>query len=135
MHVRILYLKISIEWCINKCIYKYIFLSDPPYTTAYNVTISSSLTPADLSGFDIMISWTVSDDSVMGCYIYVYSHCLVFMVIFYPQESVASYYHIAQNFGGRKFWRIATNKHFGGQNIGRLAAMHCKIARIKVIGR
>ena len=33
---------------------------------AYNVTISSSLTPADLSGFDIMISWTVSDDSVMG---------------------------------------------------------------------
>ena len=69
MHVRILYLKFSIEWYINKCIYKYIFLSDPPYTTAYNVTISSFLTPADLSGFDIIISWTVSDDSVMGHYV------------------------------------------------------------------
>ena len=57
-----------------------IFFSDPPYTTAYNVTISSSLTPADLSGFDIMISWTVSDDSVMGHYMYVYSHCLVFVL-------------------------------------------------------
>ena len=45
--------------------------SDPPYTTAYNVTISSSLTPADLSGFDIIISWTVSDDSACGgCYLY-----------------------------------------------------------------
>ena len=46
----------------NMCV----FLSDLPYTTAYNVTISSSLTPADLSGFDIMISWTVSDDSICG---------------------------------------------------------------------
>ena len=57
------------DWCINKCIHNYFVLSDPPYTTAYNVTISSSLTPADLSGFDIIISWTVSDDSAVGCYI------------------------------------------------------------------
>ena len=56
------------------------------------MTISSSLTPADLSGFDIMISWTISDDSVMGCciYLYIYSHCLVFVVILYLQESVDS---------------------------------------------
>ena len=60
--------------------------SDPPYATAYNVTISSSLTPADLSGFDIMISWTVSDDSVMGRYVHIYSHYLVFVIILYPQE-------------------------------------------------
>ena len=58
-----LYLRIAIEWCINK--YKYIFLSDSLSTTAYNVTISSSQSPADLSGFDIRISWTVSGDS--GC--------------------------------------------------------------------
>ena len=47
--------------------HNYVFLSDPLYTTAYNVTISSSLTPADLSGFDITISWTVSNDSTVGC--------------------------------------------------------------------
>ena len=31
--------------------------------TVYNVTVSSSVTPADLSGFDITISWTVSNGS------------------------------------------------------------------------
>ena len=41
---------------------------------------------------------------------------------------------MAQNFGGRKLWQIAANKHFGGQNIGRLAALHCKITRIKIVG-
>ena len=61
-------------------------ISDPPYTTAYNVTISSSLTPADLSGFDIIISWTVSDDSACGGLLHIYSHCLVFVIILYPQE-------------------------------------------------
>ena len=36
-----------------------IFMTDPPLV--YNTTISSSATPADdLSGFDIIISWTVS---------------------------------------------------------------------------
>ena len=30
------------------------------------MTISSSLTPSDLSGFDIIISWTVSDDFACG---------------------------------------------------------------------
>ena len=54
---------------LSKSVHSYVVFSDPPYTTAYNVTISSSLTPADLSGFDIIISWTVSDDSVMGYYI------------------------------------------------------------------
>ena len=39
--------------------------------------------------------------------------------------------YIAQNFGGRKLWLIDANKHFGGQNIGGLAALHSKIARIK----
>ena len=48
------------------------------------MTISSSLTPADLSGFDIIISWTVSDDSIVDCYIIMYSHCLVFVIILYP---------------------------------------------------
>ena len=43
-------------------------------------------------------------------------------------------YHIGQNFGGKKLWRIVANKHFGGQNIGRLAALHSKIARIKIVG-
>ena len=34
------------------------FLTDPP--TVDDTTVSSSMTPADLSGFDITISWTVS---------------------------------------------------------------------------
>ena len=61
--------------------YSYIknMFSDPPYTTAYNVTISSSLTPADLRGFDIIISWTVSDDSACGglltCILTLFSVC------------------------------------------------------------
>ena len=38
------------------------------------------------------------------------------------------------NFGGRKLWWIATNKHFGRQNIGGLAALQHKIARIKILG-
>ena len=42
-------------------------------------------------------------------------------------------YRIAQNFGGRKLWQIVANKHFGRQNIGRLAALHSKIARIKIV--
>ena len=33
-------------------------MTDPP--PVYNTTISSSITPVDLSGFDIIISWTVS---------------------------------------------------------------------------
>ena len=33
-------------------------MTDPP--PVYNTTISSSTTPDDLSGFDIIISWTVS---------------------------------------------------------------------------
>ena len=31
-----------------------------------------------------------------------------------------------QNFGSRQPWRIATNKHFGRQNIGELAVLHSK---------
>ena len=42
---------------VQKCI-KYIFMTDPP--PVYNTTISSSITPVDLSGFDIIISWMVS---------------------------------------------------------------------------
>ena len=53
---------------------------DPPHTTVYNVTTSSSLTPADLTGFDIRISWTVSNNSIMGCYGYTY---IVRMIILY----------------------------------------------------
>ena len=41
---------------------------------------------------------------------------------------------MAQNFGGKNLWWIAANKNFGGQNIGGLAALHCKIARIKIAG-
>ena len=29
-------------------------------------------------------------------------------------------YRIAQNFGGRKLWRISAHSIFGGENIGRL---------------
>ena len=42
---------------------------------------------------------------------------------------------MAQNFGSRKVWWIADNKHFGRQNIGGLAVLHSKIARIKIVGR
>ena len=59
-----------------------IIFSDPPYTTAYNVTISSSLTPADLTGFDIIISWTVCN-SAFSQLLHKYSHCLVFVIILY----------------------------------------------------
>ena len=38
-----------------------------------------------------------------------------------------------QNFGGRKLWWLTANKHFGKQNIGGLAVLHSKIARIKVL--
>ena len=64
----------------------YVVLSDPPYTTAYNVTISSSLTPADLSGFDIIISWTVSDSSAVGCYI-----CICILTLFNVCDNSLSY--------------------------------------------
>ena len=37
-------------------------------------------------------------------------------------------YRKAQNFGGRKLWRIIANKHDSRQNIGRLAALHSKMA-------
>ena len=40
---------------------------------------------------------------------------------------------MAQNFGGRKLWQIADKKHFGGQNIGGLAVLHSKTARIKLL--
>ena len=33
-----------------------------------------------------------------------------------------------------KTWQIAANKDFGGQNIGELAALYCKIAWIKIVG-
>ena len=33
-------------------------MTDPP--PVYNLTVSSSITPAGLSGFDIIISWMVS---------------------------------------------------------------------------
>ena len=38
----------------------HVHVIDPPHVPVYNVTISDSITPADLSGFDIIISWTVS---------------------------------------------------------------------------
>ena len=60
-HVCILFnLRIPVDWYIIKT---KIFTSivDALHVTVYNMTISSSLTPADLSGFDIIISWTVSD--------------------------------------------------------------------------
>ena len=41
----------------------------------------------------------------------------------------------ALNFGSRKLRRIVANKYFGRQNIGGLAALHSKIARIKIVGR
>ena len=40
-------------------------MTDP--LPVYNITTSSSITPTDLSGFDIIISWTVSN--------YVNLHC------------------------------------------------------------
>ena len=53
-------LRIPVDWYIIKT---KIFTSivDALHVTVYNMTVSSSLTPADLSGFDITISWTVSD--------------------------------------------------------------------------
>ena len=42
---------------------------------------------------------------------------------------------MVKDFGGRKLGWIAANMHFCEQNIGRLAALHCKIVRIKVFGR
>ena len=38
-----------------------------------------------------------------------------------------------KRFGGRKLWWIAANKHLGGQNIGGLAALYSKLARIKIV--
>ena len=43
-------------------------------------------------------------------------------------------YRMVQNFGGRKLWRIAVNKQFGRQNVGKLAMLHSKIASIKTVG-
>jgi len=37
---------------------------------------------------------------------------------FYAKFSSHTVYHIAQNFGGRKLWRIHPSKHFGGKNFG-----------------
>ena len=42
-------------------------------------------------------------------------------------------YRMAQNVGSRKLGRIAASEHFGGQHICKLAALHSKIARIKVL--
>ena len=41
-------------------------------------------------------------------------------------------YRITQNFGSRKAWWITVQKHFGRKNIGGLAALHSKSARIKL---
>ena len=44
-------------------------------------------------------------------------------------------YRMVHNFGSRElWWQIAANKHFSGQNIGRLVALHSKLARTKIIG-
>ena len=40
-----------------------IYGTDPP--PVYNITTSSSITPADLTGFDIIISWSVSIYTVL----------------------------------------------------------------------
>ena len=42
-------------------------------------------------------------------------------------KSVVSTIPYGTNFGGTKLQWIAANKHFGGQNIGGLAALHCKL--------
>ena len=39
-------------------------------------------------------------------------------------------YCMAQNFGSRKHWQIAVNKHYGRQGFSTL---HSKIARIKIV--
>ena len=71
MYVGIFDVKVPVAWYIVIHVNVYLYLPlDPPHTTVYNVTISSSLTPANLNGFDITISWTVSNNSVVGCYIY-----------------------------------------------------------------
>ena len=44
-------------------------------------------------------------------------------------------YCIAQNIGGRKVWWIAAQKHFGRKNIGGLAVVHSKLARINIVSR
>ena len=47
--------------------------------------------------------------------------------------SITIKYRMAQNFGSRKLWQIAANKHFGGRNIGGMAALCSKLARIKFL--
>ena len=37
--------------------------------------------------------------------------------------STITKYHIAQNFGGQKHWRIGVQKDIGGKNIGGLVAL------------
>ena len=79
------------NWVVyhHRYIYICVLLLDPPYTTVYNVTVSSSLTPTDLSGFDIIISWTVSNEQQFCdglLYIAMHIH-LVFVIIAYPQKS------------------------------------------------
>ena len=39
----------------------YVCVIDPQHVPVYNVTVSNSMTLADLSGFDITISWTLSE--------------------------------------------------------------------------
>ena len=47
----------------------------------YNVTVSSFVTPADLSGFDITISWTVSNGSlVRHGKLYIHNYAYTFSV-------------------------------------------------------
>ena len=43
---------------VQYIIFKQLFDTDPP--PVYNITTSSSTTPADLTDFDVIISWTVS---------------------------------------------------------------------------
>ena len=39
----------------------YVHMIDLQHGPVYNVTVSNPITPADISGFDIIISWTVSN--------------------------------------------------------------------------
>ena len=48
-------------------------------------------------------------------------------------QNIFCTYHMAQNFGNRKLWRIVADKH-SEQNIGGLVALHSEIARINNVG-
>ena len=61
-----------------------------------------------------------------------YIRTIVSLILYENKEYKVPYG--TKPFGGRKLWWIAANKHFGGQNIGGLTTLHCKMARIKVFG-